>query len=110
MHESTGYSPSMMMFGRGLNLPTDLVTGQAFRERQYITCDYALELELKLQNIHELARKRIRLPSDRQKRKYDHRVQLNTFMPGELVLLYNLRNKPGKCSKLCAKWSGYFFH
>ena len=51
IHESTGVSPALMMFGRDLTLPVDMTLGRPIRDKRQ--CDY--QLEQRLLKIHDFA-------------------------------------------------------
>jgi hypothetical protein len=105
VQESTGFSPSAIMFGRELTLPIDLVLGNP--EPLYQThSDFARQLEKKIKIVHNSVRKNIKFASETQKRKYDHRAVENSYSEGDLVWLYCPQVKPGVCSKFARHWNG----
>ena len=108
VQESTGFSPSMMMFGRDVTLPVDLALGKPEQNTQESKTSFALELENKLEKVHDLARKNLTIASNSQKRLYDHRLNQNVYQVGDMVWLYTPQIKPGLCSKLSRKWTGPF--
>lgn len=108
VQESTGFSPSLLMFGREITLPIDLAIGKPANYLSKTYSDFANNLEEKLEKVHELTRTHLSIASDSQKRAYDHRIHKNVFSEGSLVWLYNPSVKPGQCSKLSCKWTGPF--
>jgi hypothetical protein len=106
VQESTGFTPSMMMFGREMQLPIDLALGQPKSIERMSETEYASLLTDKLNLVHEVARKHILLASDSQKRVYDHRLMQTAFDVGDLVWLYNTQVKTGLSAKLSRRWTG----
>ena len=50
-HESTGYSPNRVMFGREVTLPIDLMLGSTPEEEREETTQYAAELRNRLEEV-----------------------------------------------------------
>ena len=48
----------------------------------------------------------MKIASDSQKRKYDHKVVENVYSVGDLVWLYSPQVKPGVGSKFAQHWHG----
>ena len=71
IHETTGVSPAMMMFGRELTLPVDMTLGRLINDDRLCATEHAYHLEQKLLDIHEFARKHLDISSESMKRKYD---------------------------------------
>ncbi|XP_072033311.1 uncharacterized protein [Amphiura filiformis] len=63
---STGESPNMMMLGREVSAPVDLVFGAVPGEGECAT-DYAEELRERMRGVHERARHALEASSRRQK-------------------------------------------
>ncbi|XP_053378575.1 uncharacterized protein LOC128548173 [Mercenaria mercenaria] len=106
VQESTGFTPSMLMLGREIDLPVDLALGSPENQTNNTETEYAEALTEKLEKVHNLARKHIAIASDSQKRKYDHRVSQNSYAVSDLVWLYNPQVKPGLSAKLSRRWTG----
>jgi hypothetical protein len=62
-HDTTGLTPANLMFGRELRLPGDLLLG-APPDKELPTMDHAADLVDRLRNIHNYARKHLKLASD----------------------------------------------
>ena len=58
-----------------------------------------------LENVHQLARKKMLKASDRQKRTYDHRAKQYSYSDGDLVWLQTKR-KRSLAPKLQYSWEG----
>jgi len=108
VHESTGYSPSLLMFGRQINLPIDLVLGNPNDEVPKDRTEFVIDIEEKLSVVHELARKRLQFASDTQKRRYDHKAHEHAYKEGDKVWLHNPQVKQGLSRKLTCEWNGPF--
>ncbi|KAK3095582.1 hypothetical protein FSP39_016324 [Pinctada imbricata] len=108
IHATTGFSPSKLLYGREITLPIDLVFGKPVREELNYDTFFASELDEKLEQIHELARKRIKYASDVQKRHYDHKVHENSYKERDLVWYFDPLYKQGKNKKLSKPWKGPF--
>ena len=103
-HESTGFSPNQMMLGREAELPVDLLYGPPPESRQD-ECQYVIDMKEHLENVHQLARKKMLKASDRQKRTYDHRAKQYSYSEGDLVWLQTKR-KRSLAPKLQYSWEG----
>ena len=55
VHDTTKCTPSSMMLGREIRLPTDLALGKPEMRKSIYETDYAYELEKQLVQIHDLA-------------------------------------------------------
>ncbi|CAG2202493.1 unnamed protein product [Mytilus edulis] len=106
VHESTGYSPSMLMFGREIELPVDLLYGQPPQILDNITHQYLAKLIPNLWRIHNIAREKMAAASNRQKQQYDHKIYARQYKVGDAVWVYNPSKAKGKSPKLQCKWTG----
>ena len=105
--ESTGESPNMMMFGRELRLPVDLVVeGPAVEDK--VATDFAQGLRQNLQEAHERPRECLRQSARHQKRTYDRKVHGQGLEEGQFVWLFNNARKKGRSPKLEFRWDGPF--
>lgn len=109
-HESLGTSPCSMIFGKDVNLPIDLILGKPKQEESNPVgkSAYAYELSKQIDKIHEFARNKLKLSSDRMKKYYDVGSRLQKFEKGSAVWLHNPRRKKGLCPKLQRSWEGPF--
>ena len=108
VHDSTEYTPNMLMFGREFNLPVHFLVGQPANEPQDITyVDYVENLNTKLTNIYQHVRKHLKQNSERQKKSYDTRISVNNYEVGDMVYLLDSTKKLGKSPKLKSDiWKG----
>ena len=106
VHETTGVSPAKMTFGRDLLLPFDMAIGRPVREDRVSATDYAYELEQKLLEIHQFARKRLNVASDSMKRRYDLKVNYREYQVGDSVWYYKPKRRVGYNPKFQVDWKG----
>lgn len=108
VQESTGESPAMMMLGREVELPVDLLYGRPPRngkETNTANTEYVEELIERMRKIHDHARDRMRLTSDRQKKYYDLKTSDPEFRIGDRVWMYENKSYGGS-RKLGKPWEG----
>ena len=109
VHETTKLTPGMLMFGRELRVPLDLLLGRPqadIEEQSYL--EYAERLRASIGTVHDFARDHQQAGSQRMKRRYDIRSEAFNFSKGGLVWLYNPQRKKGKSPKLSRPWEGLY--
>ena len=84
--ESTGMTPNMLMFGREVELPVDLIFGgigcpEALEESLQAP-DYVVELGKRLDIAHEIARKHLKKSARYKRRHYDHKITNDCYQVG----------------------------
>ena len=106
-HESTGFSPNFMVYGRELFMPIDVMMGlpESSGEDEL---DYVQSLRRRLEEAYEVAREHLKVDAIRQKRYYDVRANEKPYEPGDLVWTANKSRKKGRCPKLQMRWLGPF--
>ena len=72
----------MMFFGRHVILAIDLLCRPSCYERKMPSHEYVLELQERLQKVHNGARSEMNKTSDRQKKTYDQRVHVIPYKEG----------------------------
>ena len=105
VHESTGETPNMLLQGREIELPLDVITGP-LPDSPPLTTEYSLALQQRLLGAHELARRQLGKAAERQKRNYDKRAPSRPFQVGDCVWLHNVRRRKGRNPKLDFPWEG----
>ena len=105
VHDSTGETQNMLMLGREIEVPLDVSTESAPHTLPSTT-DYALALQQRLANVHEVARRHLGKAAEHQKRNYDKQVSSKAFRVGDSVWLHNVRRKKGRNPKLDCPWEG----
>ena len=107
IHESTKQTPACLMFGREVKFPIDLLYCRPPEPVLPSTVDdYVSNLRGKLEEIHEFARIRMRVASDRMKLRYDVGTTKAVFSEGDAVWLYNPKRRKGVSPKLTCDWEG----
>ncbi|MGH0191846.1 UNVERIFIED_CONTAM: hypothetical protein FKN15_077705 [Acipenser sinensis] len=101
-HESTQYTPFLLMFGRHPRLPIDLILDTRSSEEELGYEDYVVQFQNVLQEAYHLASLHSRKAKADQKRKYDEKATEVYFRPGDRVLVAN-KSQRGK-QKLGDKW------
>ena len=101
-HDTTGYSPYFLMFGRQPRLPVDIVFGLESGERNEPMIKYVSKMKDRLRKAYDLATKASGQSQDKQKANYDVRVRGGRVEIGDSVLVRKLAFD-GK-HKLANKW------
>ena len=99
-HDSTGYSPFFLMFGRHPRLPIDIAMG--IEPKDDLDVDYTRTLKERLDLAYKLALARSEKSSSRHKSHYDKRVRGSSVCIGDRVLVKNVTIR-GK-HKLANAW------
>ena len=102
-HESTGYAPFFLMFGRHPRLAIDAFLG--LKQHQDTPCshqDYVGKLKQRLGYAYDKASKEAKRSADKQKKYYDQKVKFFRLEPGDRVYVRNVGLK-GK-QKLADIW------
>ena len=87
-HESTGFTPNMLMFGREARLPIEVILGigaTSTGDEVASYGDYVNSLKERMQVAHDLARKHLGRNALRMKESYDAKKNLNQYNRGDLV-------------------------
>ena len=106
VHSSTGQSPNKMVYGREIMLPMAAVIGQPKGENPGTVEDYVKNLQVKLQQVHQLARTNLKKTANYRKKHYDIKSSKRVLASGQAVWLYEPSKRPGVCAKLTPKWKG----
>ena len=105
-HESTGFTPNMLMFGREVNMPIALELGIR-SEDENCTVEFVCLLRERLQEIYEKVRESLGNSFKRQSKNHESRISKHSFAPGDLVYTLDSTRIIGRCPKLkTAVWKG----
>ena len=85
-HPATGYTPNMLMFGREVNLPSDLLYPFPKPEAPPNVHDYVMSMREQMEDCYYLAREALRETAERQKRDHDTRIVEKQYQKGDLVM------------------------
>ena len=106
-HQTTGQSPSMMMTGKEMTSPIDLVMG---RPKEDVGAQgettFAFQLREKLAEVHRLARDCISGSQEKQEQYYNRKKNLNQYKVDDLVWVRDTRRRKGRSPKLAMNWDG----
>ena len=103
---STGVSPNMMMLGREVNLPLDIMYEKLPDHIVDQEVEYITSLKERMEKAHDYARTQLGKNANRQKKYYDIKSSGKTFDTGDLVWLFCPRKKVGISPKLQRFWTG----
>lgn len=104
-HDTTGFTPYELMFGRQPRLPIDLAFNVPLNRHHHKShSQYVQTLKTHLQESYELAVKNAAKTAERNKIRFDKHVTESTLDVGDRVLVRNVRLR-GK-HKLADKWEG----
>ncbi|KAF8782265.1 Retrovirus-related Pol polyprotein like [Argiope bruennichi] len=105
VHETTGFTPSQMLFGRELRLPCDLLFGRP-PDVPSSPEEYVHELQERLESVHEFACNRIDIATEKMKTRYDTRATGHEIHEGDKVWFWNPIRRKGLSPKLQTNWDG----
>ncbi|KAJ8012613.1 hypothetical protein DPEC_G00044680 [Dallia pectoralis] len=97
-HESTGYSPFYLLYGRNPHLPVDLIFGLVEPRDGVTPKGYANQWAARMVEAYKIAEGNSRKASARGKAQYDRKARGVILKVGDRVLVRNLgeRGGPGK--------------
>ena len=98
VNRSTGFTPNMMVFGREVTMPIDIIMGITKEPKEH--AEYLIALIERLKQTHALARYALQSTQEYQKRTYDARTKQHTYEVGDLVYRLNATVKKGVSRKL----------
>ena len=106
-HESTGYSPFYLMFGRHPRLPIDIAMGIEPSDGEDVGQEYTDKLRERMEFAYRLATDQSEKSTGRHKTLYDRRVRGATVELGDRVLVKNVGIR-GK-NKLANRWEDHIY-
>ena len=86
-HESMGLTPNLLMLGREVRLPAELMFCSSTTEGTGISSygEYVETIKSRIQHAHDIARANLGKAAERQKQDYDAKISINRFSPGDYV-------------------------
>ena len=87
IQESTGLTPNLLMIGREVRLPAEVMFGNISSSSEEIQSygEYVDGLRERMRHAHEVARIHLAAAAKRQRDAYDANVNLCRYAPGDLV-------------------------
>ena len=109
-HESTGYSPNMLMFGREVTMPVDLVLGlpEANKEKEATHSEFVARLQARFRTMYEEVRLQLAKVAEKSKDYYDLKVRPAQFQVGDWVWYYLPKATVGRTPKWQRCFEGPF--
>lgn len=108
VHETTGYAPFHLMFGRCPRLPVDMMFESVLQDEQVIVHDaYVQALRRDLAEAVKIAQASTSKQQKRQANLYDRKLKGAPVAVGDRVLLAN-KGERGK-RKLADRWEGHLY-
>ena len=103
IHNSTGFAPYFLMFGRHPKLAIDSLLGLHIENfGSHYTTEYARKLKDKLTEAYKKATEQTEKAAENSKKNYDRKVRYSKLEPGDIVLARNVTIR-GK-HKIADKW------
>ena len=108
--ESTGLTPNLLMLGREVRLPAELMYGS----QSNATCEiqsygkYVEHLKTRIEHAHEVARKHLLTSATRQAKIYDAKLSFYQYQVGDLVWVALEGCRPGLSPNLQAAYRGLY--
>ena len=108
LHESTGFSPFFVNYGRSATLPIDVMLGRmsSSSEGGKEVSEYVEQVTLSLKAAYNKIRQSIEETHKANKARYDKKVSGRNFVVGDLVWLYVPAIKSGRTKKFSCLWRG----
>lgn len=103
-HNTTGFSPAQLVFGRNLHLPEELFRTAPKEPQQ--TTHYAFKLRQDLKEVRDLACETMEIQMRRQKERFDRKAKQPPFDEGDWVWVHDPKRTVGRCPKLQPQWTG----
>ena len=103
-HEVTKMTPNLMMLGREVRLPTEILVTNTEEVTNY--GEYVEKVRGRLQRAHEVARMYLQKKAVRMRHMYDGKTMLNKYVPGDYVWYLKETRKIGVCVKLQRPYGG----
>ena len=108
VQESTGLTPNLLMLGREVRKPVDIMLGTHTHESHASYGDYVWKLKERLQHAHDVARNHLQTAQKRQKLLYDTKVHQQEYTIGDLVWLESSAGQLDITPKLRVPYEGPF--
>ena len=91
-HEATGYTPNMLVFGREVRAPVDIVYASPDEAPAKTYHGYVEDMRDRMTTAFSEVRSALRKAAEGNKRYYDIRVRPNTFSVGDWCIIITPEN------------------
>ena len=109
VNHTTGFTPKMMMLGREVILPSELITGMSLvNEEAREPAKHINKLRETFHAVHSFARSKLKENLHYQKHSHDRKLFENRYQVGDLVYLLGGIAKVGESRKLKPVYTGPF--
>lgn len=108
VHETTGMTPNMLMFGREVSTRLELAYEMPSSIKDIPSNKWVLELQERIENAHAFVRNKMNQSMVRQKHYHDRKLKWHHFEEGEQVYVFFPRRKQGTSPKFTSYWQGPF--
>lgn len=106
VHESTGYTPTILMLGREEATPLDKMNGISKENKQQSVHEYVWKLRKIMEEAHQFTRQFTGQAMLRQKKYHDRNVTPKSFDISDKVLVFIPQRTVEKSPKLMSFWYG----
>jgi hypothetical protein len=106
VHESTGFTPNFLLFGREVRLPAQLVYCPPEKDYTPTYGEFVEETRQSLETSHQLCRQHLQSTTKRQQDHYDAKSTLRRYKPGDLVWYAAFTEDKHLAPKLRRKYTG----
>lgn len=107
-HESTGYSPNMLMLGREVATPLDIMYDMPSSWKEVPRSEWVWIMQDRMERAHAFVRRHAEGAMFRQKHYHDMKMSYEKFKEGENVYVYFPQRKVGCSPKFTSYWRGPF--
>ena len=97
-HDTIGYSPHFLLFGRNPRLPIDLILKLGNESEAKSYPKYVSKWKASLEEAYQIVSTKMKARAQKGKEQYDKKVNSSLLIPGDRVLVRNLtpHGGPGK--------------
>lgn len=105
-NRSTGFTANMLMLGREVTMPVDLMFPCQEVQNDYNIEQYLLDFIEKMESVHNIARANLKSTQALMKRDYDLKTFARSYQVGDPVYVLDTAAVKGRCRKLNPTWKG----
>ena len=108
-HESTGFSPNKMLYGKEIRLPLEAYAPETPNDREFQAPEYVEHIQTMLRKSHGIAMDHLERAVEYQQRSYLNRLKSHAYQLKDPVWYWRPVFKKGQSPKLMSFWIGPFF-